>query len=160
MELFVYSIKIEGNALAALSLLPPHIVEQAGLPTEAVLGDVDPRRSEMTVEQFTPNEKFVQFLHQIIGRYAHTLPSVQTLAQKVHNGPVYVMDQRSLQKGLRPPFEDVIGWYGARNGELLPETYNGNPNYALLSSAGPITLEEPLEKALFEAILALPALTV
>lgn len=154
LDLYVYALKIEGNDLAALALLPPHIVEAHGLPTEAVLGEVDPRRPEMTVDGFTPNEAFLALLHAVVREHAPALPSVQRQVEAVQNGPVYVVDRRNLNAGERPPFEDVLGWFGVRNGVLLPESYNANPNYQLLNNAGPPQLEQPLEEALLRVTMA------
>ncbi len=138
--------------MAALSLLPPDAVDTAGLPTEAVLGEVDPNRPEMTVDLFTPNDAFLTFLHTIIAEHAHQLPVTQQQAEKVQNGPVYVMDRRSINQGERPPFEDCLGWYGVRNGEILVDTYNPSPNYKLLTNAGPLELDPMLEQILLTQI--------
>lgn len=152
LELFVYTVKIEGNDMAALALLPPHVVQSQGLPSEAVLGEVDPRRPEMSVDHFTPNERFLSLLHATVAAHAPALASVQRQATKVGNGPVYVVDRRTANQGEKPPFEDVLGWFGVRNAELLPDSYNPNPNYRLLSNAGPPQLEAELEAHLLAAI--------
>ena len=151
-ELYVYQINMEGHRMAALSLLPPDAVDVNGLPTEAVLGEVDPNRPEMTVDLFTPNEAFLEFLHGIIGEHAHKLPVTQKQAKAVQNGPVYIMDRRSINRGEKPPFEDCLGWYGVRNGEILVDTYNASPNYKLLTNAGPLELDETLEAIVLERV--------
>lgn len=155
LELFVYSIKIEGNDLAALSPLPPDVVQRHGLPSAAVLGDVDPRRPEMTVDGFTPNDDFLKLLHEIVKQFGPELDSVQRQLEHVKNGPVYVVDRRSIADGAKPPFEDVIGWFGVRDGELLVESYSASPNYQLLSNGGPPQLEAPLEERLLAAVYRL-----
>lgn len=155
LELYVYTVKIEGNDLAALSLLPPDVVSQFGLPAGAVIGEVDPRQSDMTVEGLNKNDAFLAFFHKIIGEHAHTLPEMAAQAEKVGNGPVYVMDKRSINAGEKPPFEDAIGWYGSRDGEILVESYNANPNYQPLTNAGPFQLDSVLEEKLVDATYAL-----
>ena len=157
LELYVYTINLAGNRIAALSLVPPEQVTQAGLPTEAILGDVDPAQKEMTIDNFTPNERFVLFLTKIVETHAATLPDVVAQAEKVKNGPVYVIDYRSVNSGEKPPFEDVIGWFGARNGEIVPDSYSANPNYQLLTNAGPPQLDPTLETALLTAIREIQA---
>lgn len=152
LDLYVYQINLEGNRMAALSFLSPDQVGEQGLPTEAVLGDVDPNRPEMTVDLFTPNDAFLKFLHSIIGENAHQLSVLQAQAEKVQNGPVYVMDYRSINKGQKPPFEDCLGWYGVRDGEILIETYNPSAHYKLMTNAGPIELEPSLEQILIERV--------
>ena len=154
LELFVYTIKLEGNDMAALSLLPPDIVQQYGLPTEAVIGEVDHRHPDMTPEHFTPNDKFLDLLSGVIRAHAPRLESIQKQVAKIDNGPVYVVDRRSANQGERPPFEDVIGWFGVRNGELQLDSWNPNPNYKLLTNAGPIELESALEPHLVDAVWA------
>ncbi len=141
--------------MAALSMLPPAVVNSQGLPAEAVIGEVDPRQPDMTVDGFTPNDAFLTLLGQIITDYAPTLDTVQKQAAKVKNGPVYVVDHRNINQGRKPPFEDVIGWFGVRDGVVQTDSWNLSPNYKLLSNDGPIELEGPLEEKLLEAIQAI-----
>lgn len=155
LDLYVYSIKIEGNDMAALSFLTPETVTQYGLPAEAVLGEVDPKQSDMTVDGFVANEAFLTFMHAIVAELAGSLEKMKGQAKKVGNGPVYVMDYRSLNSGEKPPFEDVIGWFGARDGEIVPDSYNSSPKYKLLTNAGPIALEPSLEAELLKRVNAL-----
>ena len=154
LDLYVYSIKIEGNDMAALSMLPPDVVNTKGLPAQAVLGEVDPRQPDMTVDGFTPNDAFLELLSQVIIEHAPQLETVQKQAENVQNGPIYVVDHRNVNRGDKPPFEDVIGWFGVRDGEILTDSWNLSPNYKLLSNDGPIELEMVLEEKLMEAIWA------
>ncbi len=140
--------------MAALSMLPPDVVHANGLPAQAVLGEVDPRQPDMTVDGFSVNDAFLTLLSEVIMAEAVQLESLQKQAQKVQNGPVYVVDHRNVHKGKKPPFEDVIGWFGVRKGEILIETWNLSPNYKLLSNDGPIELEAALEEKLKSAIWA------
>lgn len=138
--------------MAALSLLPPDVVQQHGLPTAAVFGEVDPRRPDMTVDGFTANEEFLALLNNVIAENAMTLESVQKQLQKVKNGPVYVVDRRTVNKGGLPPFEDILGWYAVRDGAIIPDSFNPSPNYQLLSNNGPLELEPELEEKLIDAV--------
>ena len=119
-----------------------------------MIGEVDPRHQEMTPEHFTPNEKFLELLSDVIRQHAPQLESVQKQVARVENGPVYVVDRRSANRGERPPYEDVIGWFGVRNSELQTDSWNPNPNYKPLTNAGPIELEPALEEKLIDAIWA------
>ena len=152
LELFVYTIKIEGNDMAALSPLPPDVVQQHGLPSAAVFGEVDPRQPNMTVEGFTPNEDFLGLLHNVIAKHAPALESVQKQVTNVKNGAVYVVDRRTVNRGGTPPFEDILGWFAVRDGELQPDSFNPSPNYQLLSNSGPLELESELEEKLIDAV--------
>lgn len=152
LELYVYTINLGGQAMAALSLLAPGEVDQYGLVSESVLGEIDSRTPDMTVEQFTPNEDFLTLLHRIVARYAPELPVVQKQAANLQNGPVYVIDRRNVNAGEKPPFEDVLGWFAIRDGDLQLESYNPNPNYQLLSNGGPVQLDPFLEARLLEAV--------
>ena len=154
LTLYVYTVKIEGNDLAALSFLPPDEVAKYGLPTEAVLGDVPARQTNMTVDGFTPNEKFILFMSQVIEEHAPALESIQKQAAKVKNGPIYVIDYRNVKEGQRPPFEDVVGWFGVRDHAIVPNSYSANPNYQLVSNAGPMQLDPYLEEKLVAAVRA------
>lgn len=157
LDLYVYHINLGGQALAALSFLTPDEVQARGLPTEAVLGEVNPHRPNMTVEDFTPNAAFLEFLGRIIQTHAPALPSLQKQAVRVHNGPVYVMDWRTIHQGGQPPFEDVLGWFAVRQGEVIAESYNPNPSYQIISAHGPPSLEPWLEEKLLEAARQLEA---
>lgn len=152
LDLYVYTINLGGQQMAALSLLTPQEVDRYGLVSEAVLGEVDPRRPDMTIENFTANEDFLTLMHRIVALYAPELPVVQKQAEKLKNGPVYVIDRRTVDTGEKPPFEDVLGWFAIQNGELQLKSYNPNPNYQLLSNAGPVQLDPFLEARLLEAI--------
>lgn len=152
LELYVYAINLGGQALAALSVLTPAEVERYGLPAEAVLGEVDPHRPNMTPADFTPNAAFLELLSDVIRQHAPQLDSLQKQAARVRNGAVYVIDWRSVQRGEQPPYEDMIGWFGVRQGQIIAASYNPNPNYQLLSAQGPLSLEAPLEAALLQAI--------
>lgn len=138
--------------MAALSLLPPDVVQQFGLPTAAVVGEVDPRRPDMTVDGFTPNEDFIALMSRVIAEHAPALESIDKQLEKVKNGPVYVVDRRTVNKGGVPPFEDIIGWFAVRDGVLQPDSFNPSPNYQLLSNNGPFELEGELEEKLIEAV--------
>lgn len=152
LELFVYQINLGGQTMAALSFLTPNEVEQYGLPAEAVLGEVDANRPNMTINDFTPNQTFLELLTAVIRQHAPELDSLRQQAARVQNGPVYVIDRRAIQQGGTPAFEDMIGWFGAREGQIMPDTYNPNPNYQLLSAGGPLVLEPALEEKLLAAV--------
>ncbi|HFC12631.1 MAG TPA: hypothetical protein ENJ56_07275 [Anaerolineae bacterium] len=155
LDLYVYSIKIAGNDLAALSLLPPETVHSHGLPSEAVLGEVNPNQPEMTTGGFTANGAFLDLLSTIIVKHAPDLPSLQKQAAKVDNGAIYVVDHRNINQGKKPPYEDVIGWFTMRDGQFVADSWNNNPQYKLLSNNGPIQLEAILEEKLLEAVRAI-----
>lgn len=141
--------------MAALSLLPPETVNSHGLPTEAVLGEVNPNQPEMTTGGFTANEAFLELLSTVIVEHAPSLPSLQKQASKVDNGAIYIVDHRNINQDKKPPYEDVIGWFTMRNGQLVADSWSTNPQYKLLSNAGPIELEATLEEKLLAAILAI-----
>lgn len=99
LDLYVYTINLGGQQMAALSLLTPDEVDRYGLVSEAVLGEVDPRRPDMTIENFTANEDFLTLMHRIVAHFAPELPVVQKQAEKLKNGPVYVIDRRTVDAG-------------------------------------------------------------
>jgi hypothetical protein len=153
LDLYVYTINLGGQPMAALSLLTPEEVDRYGLVSEAVLGEVDPRKPDMTIDNFTANDDFLTLLHRIIAMYAPEMPVVQKQVANIENGPVYVVDRRTIDRaGGKPPFEDVLGWFAILKGELQLELYNPNPSYKLLSNHGPVQLDPFLEARLLEAI--------
>jgi hypothetical protein len=146
LELYVFTFHQDGRIYRALSLLTPEQVQEVGLVTEAVLGDVEALLPSMTPEQFTQNEAFVTLLHEVVREVAPQLPALQAEAKAQGTGQVVLADERV--QGQTAVAEDVLGSFAVVRGELLPERYTPNPHYRLLTDRGVISLPPLLEQEL------------
>ena len=142
-ELYVFTFHNEGNIYRSLALIPPEQVHQSGLPTEAVLGEINALLPTMTPDQFDPNPAFLELLHGVVRQHAPQLPDLQAQAKTAGTGEVILADQR-VQDNLQD--EDIIGAFKVSRGEIVADSYQPNPAYRLLSDKGPLQLPEALEQ--------------
>lgn len=150
LNLYVFTFHKDGKIYRALSLLTPEQVEEVGLLTEAVLGDVSALLPSMTPDQFEQNEDFVTQLHEIARKFAPQLPALQAQAKAQATGRVVVVDERAT--GQAEAAEDILGSFELVRGELLSERYTPNPHYRLLTDKGPLQLPALLEEALLTRV--------
>lgn len=154
MELFVFTFHHDGQIYRALSPLSPDQVGTYGLPTEAVLGQVDAALPSMTTEQFEQNQAFIDFLHQLIQSYGPTLPVFKEQALSMGSGTLIITDQRTQSSHQTPQKEDMIGQFSLQRGEIIPYSYISNPEYRVLTDNGPIQLVQPLEEILLDTLIS------
>ncbi|MEM7798622.1 MAG: hypothetical protein AAF633_05475 [Chloroflexota bacterium] len=95
MELYVFTFHHDKQIYRALSPLSPDKVGAYGLPTEAVLGQIDAALPSMTTEQFEQNDEFIELLHQLIQSYGPTLPEIRAQAVSLSTGTLPIIDQRT-----------------------------------------------------------------
>jgi len=136
-----------------VSLLPP----KGGLIAASIIGMFRAPESgppNISVENFTRNGVFVDFLHAVIEREAPKLSAYMAEAKRVGNGPVYVIDRRASEDATIQP-EDTFGAFEARNEQIVPEAYEANPTHRLLSERGFFQLEPELHTALLQELTAL-----
>lgn len=122
-----------------VTLLPLETVFAKGLAPEAIVGVL--RRPMRTGERITPevfvrNRVFVDFLHEVIAEHAPSQPELQAEARRLGSGWVYIIDQRTpTPEGPVPP-EDILGAFEAKNGEVVPGSYQRSPKHMILSAHG------------------------
>jgi hypothetical protein len=138
-----------------VTLLPPELILEHGLAPEAIVGVLScllGPESRITPEIFARNRVFVEFLHDVIARHAPQEPGLQAEAQRLGNGWVYVIDQRTpTPDGAIPP-EDVLGALEVRDGMIVAESYRPNPNHRILSDNGFFRLGDYLHQRLMEEL--------
>lgn len=150
-DLYVFTFHHDGQIYRSLSLLSPTEVEQYGLPTEAVLGEISALLPTMTPDQFEANPSFVKLLHETVQVLGPTLPDLQTKAQTQGTGYVYILDGRVPSHEHITP-EDVLGQFKVRRGEIIGESYIPNPEYRLLTDSGPLQLPLAIEELMLKKI--------
>lgn len=145
-DLFVFTFHNDGHIHRALALRSPAEVQEKGLPTEAVLGEINALLPSMTPDQFEANEKFVALLHRLVGQMGAELSGLQLQAKTQGTGHVSLVD---LRVGDEPVLEeDVIGQFAVGRGEIRPDSYQPNPAYRLLTDKGPLQLPPLIEDAI------------
>lgn len=149
LDLYVFTFHKDGKIFRALSLLTPEQVDEIGLLTEAVLGDVSALLPTMTPDQFEQNEDFVAQLQDVVREHAPQLPQLQVQATAQATGRVVVVDERATGE---EDAEDILGSFEVVRGELLPARYTPNPHYRLLTDRGPLTLPALLEEKLMARV--------
>jgi hypothetical protein len=126
-----------------------------GLPGEAILGEFTGGPERLDPDHFTPNPKFLQFLHRVLARHAASAPGFLAEAERQKDGHVYVLDKRTpTPTGAVPP-EDIIGAIEIAGGK--PLRYVGSPRYAALTIRGQTQLDPWLHARLVDELRALAA---
>jgi hypothetical protein len=134
-----------------LSLLRPAIGFSLGLPSEALVAELRPEAGEpatLLPGDVRVNAVFVAFFHEVLSRYAPTLPEVVAEARRQVVGWVYLIDARSPTPQGEVPPEDIIGCVEVRGGEVVPGSYVGSPSHQVVSERGLFRLPPSLHAAL------------
>jgi hypothetical protein len=103
-------------------------------------------------EDFIRNSSFVKFLHTSIAEYSPRTKSFQATAQKLRNGWVYVIDQRTPDPAGNVPPEDIFGSFEIGKGEVIGGSYKPNDNHRILSQKGFFSLEIELSEYLIDKL--------
>lgn len=153
MDLFVFTFHKDKQLYRALSPLSPEQVADSGLPTEAVLGQIDAVLPSMTPDQFEQNDAFLELLHKTITNVAPQINDLQAQAKTLGTGELHIIDGRAGQVTGEMSQEDIIGTFAVRRGELDESSYKPNEAYRVLTDNGPIQLAPYLEHALLATIM-------
>jgi|SRR5918911_918035 hypothetical protein len=156
-QIFVCRVETSDGISDYVTLLSPDIAFSQGLPPEAIVGvlarPLKPHEP-ITPDIFSRNRVFVDFMHEVIARHAPNHPGLQAEAHRQGNGFVYIIDQRTRDpRGTVPP-EDIIGGFEVKDGDVVPESYQSNPNHMILSSAGFFRLDSKLHRHLIDELIA------
>lgn len=140
-----------------VTLLPPEAALAHGLAPEAIIGVLSRPLAEgeaISPELFARNRVFVDFLHEVIARYAPDQPGLQAEAQRLGEGWVYVIDQRTPTPGGPVPPEDILGAFEVKGGEVVPGSYRPNPRHRIFSTNGFFRLDAGLHQCLLREMAA------
>lgn len=138
-----------------VTLVPPEVMFSRGLSPEEIVGVL--LRPLGTDERITPdvfarNRVFVDFLHAVIAKHGPNQPGCKAEAERLGDGFIYIIDQRTpTPQGAVPP-EDIIGGFEARAGKVVPGSYRPNENHRILSSAGFFQLGSCLHECLLREL--------
>jgi len=163
MSLVVVSMKVAESELVDVVLWVPALRNLTNvLSPEQVLGRLErPRKQGGRLEpgNFLEHETFVQLVHEIVEREAPNRRELQTVARRRKDGRFLLVDARvrdapGYVPGQEPKPEDVIGTFEARDGLILPGSYQRNRQHRLLSEKGLFQLEYAVRERLKEEIVA------
>ncbi|MHC4781293.1 MAG: hypothetical protein ACYTFG_22180 [Planctomycetota bacterium] len=157
---FLYRAEVDGEQRCILSFVPPHRVQQRGLPNVAMAGylKVAPDQGgKITAENFVTNEPFIDFLHDVIAHHAPEDPVFIEAVKEQKEGMIVIIDSRVQNPGGDLEMKDVFGWFQVEKSELVPDSYQRNPKHFLVSESGFSKLEPFLYKKLVAAFRELPA---
>ena len=141
------------------TLLGPEDIERlGGLPSKATVGlisDEAMAAGRITPSTFRPNPAFADLLHSVIGRWGPESQSLRDEAQRIEEGAVFVVDLRTPTPLGQVPSEDLLGFFEASEGRLVPNTYRRNPNHLLVSERGLFQLDEAILTRLLNVLRSL-----
>lgn len=132
-----------------------------GIPPQAIVGLVDPRALRegpvpLTPDNFRPNKVFREFLQEVLSRCVFRAQGIHAQARKLGDGYVYVIDGRTPDPTGEVPAHDIIGAVEARDGEVVPGSYQPNANHRIVTEHGLFQLGRELQACLVEAMRSLP----
>ncbi len=123
-----------GDGRTVLAAIAPADTQALGLlPEIAILGAVP---GELTPAGFVDNPVFVRLLHEMVQQVGTGDPELHRAAVAQSVGHVYVIDGRSPTPEDRVSPEDIIGAFPLRDGRVVAEEYQPNPNHRLFTERG------------------------
>jgi hypothetical protein len=151
----VYRVKLPEGLKDVVSLVPQEAAFESGFASEAIVGvctQLLEKGDRITVANFRPNKQFVELLHGIIAAQGPQLPALQAEARRQVAGWVYIIDGRTPTPGGEVPPHDIIGVFAVKDGAIVPNSYQPNPNHRILSTDGLFQLEPTLRARLMERV--------
>jgi hypothetical protein len=138
-----------------VTLMPPELTFKVGLIPEAIVGvltrPLDPDEP-ITPEVFARNRVFVDFMHEVLGREAPKQAACQAEAQRIGNGWVYLIDQRTPTPEGHVPPHDIIGAIEVKDGRIVNGSYSRSERHVVLSPDGFFRLSPDLHECLIREI--------
>src|SRR5262245_50927862 len=90
----LYDVDTDDGPVSMIAVLPPEAAVDGGLPSPAVVGAVPRGTPRITVDNFSPNPEFSDFLNFVISKYGADDPALQVQAEAQHDGWIYMVDLR------------------------------------------------------------------
>lgn len=153
LPISVCEVQTTQGVVAYVTLAPPGEVTKRGLVTQEIIGQLfDLHRADGPFEpdNFARNRAFVDFMHGVIQKHAPAAPNLVAAAKIQANGWVHIIDGRTPTPQGPVPAEDVLGAFQVKDGEIVPGSYQANPNRRILSRNGFFQLEPMLQQRLLD----------
>jgi hypothetical protein len=153
----LYDVDAEEGPVKMIAALPPEAAVESGLPSPAVAGTVPRDAAEISLENFTPNPEFSDFLNFVIAKYGADDPALREQAAAQGDGWIYMVDLRVDDTGDDDGIadiatEDILGAFRVEKGEVVAGSYRGNPNHRLLNERGLVRVDAWVEERLVEEL--------
>lgn len=142
---------------AYVTLTPMGEPSKRGILPQEIIGQlVDPNvpDGDIKPENFARNRAFVDFMHAVIKKHGPSIPGLISEAHRQGNGWVMILDRRTPTPSGAVPPEDVIGAFQVQDGQIIRDSYQGNPNHRILSQQGFFQLEPTLQQHLLDELAA------
>jgi hypothetical protein len=156
--MYIYTINSENSCQQVLSLLSPDEIANKKLPSETIVGKLAKNSSEndkINFDDFIPNSIFINFLHNVISKYAIEVSGLCAEAKRQEKGWIYIVDGRcSNPQGEVLP-EDVIGAFEVVDGQITSNSYQRNSQHLIFSKKGLFKLQSKLNKYLMQESIKL-----
>jgi hypothetical protein len=92
-------------------------------------------------------------MHSVIQTHGPAVPALVEAAKMQANGWVYVIDGRAPTPKGPVPAEDIVGSFQVEHGQIVPGSYQANPNHRILSLNGFFQLESVLQQRLVDELV-------
>jgi hypothetical protein len=151
----LYDVETEEGPVKMIAVLAPEAAAASGLPSPAVLGTVPAEAAEITLDNFTPNPEFSDFLNYVIAKYGADDPALHAQAAAQGDGWIYMIDLRVGDEDEEVEAiatEDILGAFRVEGGRVAPGSYRGNPNHLLLNERGLVKIDEWVHERLVEEL--------
>lgn len=153
---YLYRVQGDEGPRDFVSLVPPPTAAGAGVPAEAIIGRclrAVETGEGLSPENFHPNPLFVNVLHYVIGSHGPALPGLREEARRQGTGWLYLIDARTPTPDDGVPPHDIIGAFQVERGEIVPHSWQPNPNHVLVSEHGLFRLTPQLHERLIERVV-------
>jgi hypothetical protein len=157
----LYDVDTDDGPVKMIAVVPPEAAVESGLPSPAVAGTVPRDAGEITLENFTANEEFSDFLNFVIAKHGASDPTLKAQAAAQGDGWIYMVDLRIAEEGVESgevesvDTEDILGAFRVEGGAVVPGSYRGNPNHRILNDRGLVRVDGWVRDKLLEELALL-----
>lgn len=147
-DVYIYTVDMGETVRDMVSLVPADWVFKHGygLADEVILGILltpISQGGDFVPDNFRDNLRFVRYLHQFLAQNAIGETAMLEAAQRQGNGYIYLIDNRVADPSGEVPPEDIIGVVQVIDGQVMPNSYQRNPNHQILTGDGFFMLPTP-----------------
>ena len=121
-DILLYMIAEDGRERTLLSLMPLDEGFERGIPSEAILGELNDIAAGLSEENFTPNVAFIKFMHESLATHVRSCPSLIDRARRLGNGQLPLLDGRTPANQKQVNAADVLGLLQVENERIVRYT--------------------------------------
>ncbi|MCU0421697.1 MAG: hypothetical protein MUC81_02710 [Bacteroidia bacterium] len=148
MNLYSIKTEIESQEVTLLSLFDGATLAKIK-NQKAIVGMLKDNSEKIIHSNIAYNPAFIDLFHKTMLLFAD---ATELHVPQLNNPIAYIVDERSTNPD-NPEQEDIIGSFEVKEGILLKESYQPNPNYQWISNKGMFKLPSTMEKVLFLALV-------